>query len=163
MKTRFLGAVLFLSLCAVLNAAPPAASGDAASYSDKKWYQNGKGYAEALEIQKNTGAPLFVYFARYGESDEKGLCHWFEKRLLQVPTVEKELRSYVKVKFMFPLNKDDTAIAEQFYVKKTPAVYAVPAEGQRQRLTPFNWTNKSPKPVLPDEFVSELRDKSGHR
>ncbi len=163
MKTRLLGAVLFFSLCALLNAAPPQAGDQAGTYSDKKWYQNGKGYAEALEIQKNTGAPLFVYFARYGESDEKGLCHWFEKRVLQVPSVEKELRGFVKVKFMFPLSKDDNAIAEQFWVKKTPVVYAVPAEGQRQKLTPLHWTNKNPKPVLPEEFIAELREKGATR
>lgn len=159
MKTRWICAILFLVLGATAMAAPPVATA-ADKFPEKKWFMNGKGYAEALEIQKQTGADMIVYFANYGQSDEKGLCHWFEKRVLGVPTVEKYLRSYIKVKFMFPLNRADNEIAGKFAVNKTPAIFVAPKDGYHKRLTPFHWQNKNPKPVLPDEFVAEVKSKS---
>lgn len=160
MKAGWVGTFLFLSLCVALNAAPPSA---AEKFPEKKWFQNGKGYTEALEIQKATGADLFVYFARYLPSDEKGLCNWFESRLLQNPTVEKQLREYVKVKFTFPLSKDDLATAEKFHVNKCPAVFIVPATGWNQRITPFDWSGNQPKPVPADDLVGQIRSKSSAR
>lgn len=159
MKAGWMIAILFLALGATGMAAPPGATA-ADKFPEKKWFMNGKGYAKALEIQEKTGADLFVYFANYGQSDEKGLCHWFEKRVLQTPTAEKYLRSYIKVKFMFPLNRADTEIAGKFGVNKTPALFVVPQNGYHKRVAAFHWENKSPKPVLPDEFVADVKSKS---
>lgn len=160
MKIGWIVTVTLLAMGITLSAAPPQPAG-AEKFPEKKWFQNGKGYAEALEIQKKTGADLFIYFARYSPSDQKGLCNWFEQRLLQNPTVEKSLREYVKVKFTFPLSKGDNAIAEKFGVNKCPALYVVQPSGMYQRVTPFNWTNKQPKPVEPDNLVEQIRAKSG--
>lgn len=163
MKARLMSVFVLLALGAAVFAAPMAPSGAAPAgekFPEKKWFMNGKGYAEALAIQEKTGADLIVYFANYGQSDEKGLCHWFEKRVLQTPTVEKYLRSYIKVKFMFPLSRADNEIAGKFGVNKTPAVFVAPQSGFPKRVAPFHWQNKNPKPVLPDEFVADVKSKS---
>lgn len=133
-------------------------------FPEKKWFQNGKGYAEALEVQKATGADLFVYFARYYPNDEEGLCRWFEKRGLQHPTVEKALRPYVKVKFAYPLNKDDTALTEPYRVNKCPAVFVVATNGWRHRVQVFEWQGgKKPDLLEPDALVALIRENSGPR
>ncbi len=132
-------------------------------FPERKWFQNGKGYAEALEVQKATGADLFVYFARYSPSDEKGLCNWFEGRALQHPVLEKYLRGYLKVKFTFPLGKDDLAIAEKFRVNKCPAVFVVQTNGWNHRVAVFDWSGNQPELIPAEKLVPAIREKSGVR
>lgn len=152
-------------LWAVLMLAGALAASEAApeKFPEKKWFQNGKGYAEALEIQKATGADLFVYFARYSPSDQKGLCHWFEGKALQHPAVEKHLRGYLKVKFTFPLGKDDQAIADRFRVNKCPAVFVVQTNGWSGRVPVFDWPNNQPELVPAERLIPLIRQKSGPR
>lgn len=132
-------------------------------FPDKKWFQNGKGYAEALEIQKTTGADLFVYFARYYPNDQEGLCRWWEKRGLQHPTVEKHLRGYLKVKFTYPLKKDDEELTARFSINKCPAVFVVSTNGWRHRVAVFDWPGGEPELKKPDDLVNEIRAKSSAR
>lgn len=155
MKAWWVGLLLVWALAA--GAASPE------KFPEKKWFQNGKGYAEALELQKATGADLFVYFARYSPSDQKGLCHWFEGKSLQHPSVEKQLRDYIKVKFTFPLGKDDQAIADKFRVNKCPAVFVVQTNGWNHRVPVFDWPNNQPDLVPAEKLVPAIREKSGTR
>lgn len=154
-------------LCALLLAIPllvAAGPNDpAAKFPEKKWFQNGKGFAEALELQKQTGADLFVYFARYYPNDQEGLCKWWERRGLQHPDVEKLLRGYLKVKFSYPLGKDDEALAAPFNVNKCPAVYIVSTNGWRHRVAVFEWPGGEPELKKPDVLVNDIRSQSSAR
>ena len=120
-----------------------------------KWFQNGKGYADALALQKQTGADIFVYFARYQES-EKGLCTWWEKKGMQHPDVEKLLRDFIKVKFTFPLNRDDQALADKWKVNKCPTVFVVQTNGWHGRCMVFDWPGGNPKLKSPEELTSSI-------
>lgn len=132
-------------------------------FPEKKWFQNGKGYAEALEIQKQTGADLFVYFARYYPNDQEGLCKWWEKRGLQHPDIEKLLRGYVKVKFSYPLNRDDEALVAPYNVNKCPAVFVVSTNGWRHRVAVFEWPGGEPELKKPDALERDIRAQSSAR
>jgi hypothetical protein len=151
-------ALVVLAVPALVQAGPPGEK-----FPEKKWFQNGKGYEEARELQKQTGADLLVYFARYYPNDEEGLCHWWEKRGLQNPLIEKHLRGYLKVKFTYPLKKDDEAMAEPFRVNKCPAVFVMGTNGWRNRISVFDWPNGKPELRKPEDVVTDLRAKSGAR
>lgn len=149
--------------CGLLVPLLAAAGPQDAKFPDKKWFQNGKGYEEAVAIQKQTGADMLVYFARYYPNDEEGLCHWWEKRGLQHPSVEKLLRDYVKVKFTYPLKKDDEALAAPFRVNKCPAVFIVSTNGWRHRVAVFDWPNNQPELKKPENLISDIRAQSSAR
>lgn len=125
-----------------------------------KWFQNGKGYQEALALQKQTGADVLVYFARYAPSDQKGLCTWFEKKGLQQPEVQQVVDDYIKVKFTFPLGKDDQALADKWKINKCPVLVVVQTNGWHERAAVFNWTGNQPQLKQPADIVQEILDAS---
>ena len=130
-------------------------------FPKNKWFNGLKGYNEALEIQKQTGADLFVYFARYYPSSEEGLCKWWEKRGLRAPEVDKYLDDYIKVKFQYPLNKKEEEATADFKVRKCPAVFIVHTNGFKSYCKVFEWTNKEPELRKPEELIEIFRARSG--
>jgi len=120
-----------------------------------KWFQNGRGYEDALELQKKTGADLFVYFARY-QGSEKGLCTWWERKGMQQADVDKLLRNFIKVKFTFPLGRDDQALADKWKVGKCPVVYVVQTNGWRARCNVFDWPGGEPQLKTPEQLASAI-------
>jgi hypothetical protein len=139
------------------------ATADSSKFPDKKWFQGGKGFNEALEIQKTTGADIVVYFANYYPSDEKGLCNWFEKRGLGHPEVDKYLRDYIKVKITFPLGKADEEALARFKVGKCPALFVAGTKGFPARVPVFNWPPSGPELLKPNEIVEGIRSRSSER
>ena len=135
-------------------------AGDA-KFPKNKWFNGLKGYNEALEIQKQTGADLFVYFARYYPNSEEGLCKWWEKRGLRAPEVDKYLEDYIKVKFQYPMNKKEEEATAVFKVRKCPAVFIVHTNGFKSYCKVFDWPNNEPKLRTPDELIEIFRARSG--
>lgn len=119
----------------------------------KKWFHGAEGYKKALDYQKETGADIFVYFARPNTPNEKGLCAWFEKRGLQTINLRQLLREYIKVRIDLPGNPDNQELARSFKVRKTPAVFIVHPDGWRSRCSIFSWENRRPRLYEPDELV----------
>lgn len=120
----------------------------------KKWFDGEKGYREALEIQKASGADIFIYFYNHDEKDEKGLCSWWEQRGMQEGKVAKLLEGYIKVKVAVPVRKKEEPTFSNFRVNKTPAVFVAKPTGFPTRITVFDWTND--RPVLREN--KELAD-----
>ncbi|MGD9874463.1 MAG: hypothetical protein AB7T27_09350 [Kiritimatiellia bacterium] len=125
-----------------------------------KWFKNAEGYAEALELQKQTGADIFVFFVRPDVSNENGLCNWLETRGFQTPPVRKFLKEVIKVKATLPSNKETTAMGETFGVKKTPAVYLVHPTGKRWRCSTFTYDSKRPELPEPEVLEAQFRSQS---
>lgn len=125
-----------------------------------KWFMNGRGYAEALELQKQTGANLLVYFERTFAKDEKGLCSWWEKKGLQHPDVQKVVDDYIKVKFSFPLSKDDQVLADKWKINKCPVVMVIQTNGWHNRVAVFDWPNGKPDLKDPKDIVQCILDAS---
>ena len=130
---------------------------------DNKWFNDLKGYQEALELQKQTGADIFLYFARYFPDDEKGLCRWFETHGLGQPAVAKLLRDYLKVKLTYPLGKDAEAAMADFKVTKCPAIYIIKTDGHHDRCMVFEWPGGKPQILDPNKLVELFRSKSDAR
>lgn len=153
-----------LQVCSlVLLSASLAAGVEAPRVSPNKWFDGVKGYREALELQAATGMDIFLYFAQYYPSDQKGRCRWLEKRGLGHPTVGKYLRDYLKVKILLPLDRDDEEALARFQVKTCPAVFIVQTNGWRMRCPVFTYENRDLELKEPDELVELFRLNSGDR
>lgn len=125
-----------------------------------RWLLNGKGYQEALALQKQTGADILVYFRRLYPSDQKGLCNWWEKRGLAQPEVQKVVDDYIKVRFDFPLGKDDQKLADDWKINKCPVLVVVQTNGWRRRAAVFDWPNGRPELKSPHDLVQSILDAS---
>ena len=150
---------IFLAAVAML-----ALAGAAARAEDKlpsnKWYQDAKGLVEAREFQRRTNADLFVYFARYNASDEKGLCRWWEKSGMHDPAVAKFLRDYIKVQVVTPVSSKEEKELVDFKFNSCPAIFIVGTNGRPQRCQTFDWTGGKPDPLSPDALIKLFRSKS---
>lgn len=129
----------------------------------KKWFSGVKGYREALEVQKKTGADLFVYFARYYPDSEEGLCRWWEKHALARKPLDDYLEGYIKVKIQYPLSKKDEEAVADFKVRKCPSVFVVQTNGFKNHCKVFQWPGGEPELMKPEELVGLLRARSGPR
>jgi hypothetical protein len=154
MKTK-----LVLLVCAMLAAVAVAADKDA-KIPKNKWFLNGKGYQEALDLQKQTGANLLVYFEKNFPADEKGLCNWWEKKGLIQPDVQKVVEQLIKVKFTFPLSRDDQALADKWKINKCPVIMVVQTNGWRERVQVFDWTGNQPRLKQVRDIVQGFQDAS---
>jgi len=128
-----------------------------------KWFKKAKGYQEALEVQKETGADIFLYFARMVPSDQKGLCRWWEKRGLKSSPVNRLLKEYIKVQITLPSKKEDEALAGEFKVGKCPSVVIVHPDGWKRYCKVFDWPQGKPKLKDPEELVEHIRSRSSEK
>lgn len=127
------------------------------------WLDKAKGYEKALLIQKETGADIFVYFSRQAPENEKGLCEWFEKKGLNSSPVKDYLRDYIKVSVPLPSNPDCQKLAQQFEVRKCPAVFIVQTNGWQSYCKVFDWPGGRPKLFPPEDLIRFFRARSGPR
>lgn len=120
-----------------------------------KTFDNPKDYEQLLDLQRQTGAILLVYFRNLNDSSEKGLCHWFEKHIAMTRDWQKLTRPYLKITISLPGNAAAQALAKRYGVSKTPAIFIhKPNESRPSRLAVFEWPNGEPK-LIPVETVSE--------
>lgn len=125
-----------------------------------KWFKNAGGYQEALEIQKQTGADIFLFFANIDDDNQKGLCNWLETRGFDAGPVRKFLKEVIKVKATIPSNDDTEALAAAFGVKKCPSVYMVHPNGKRMRCNTFTYENKRPELPEPEVLAEQFRSQT---
>ncbi len=154
MKTR-----LAILVCAMIAAAVFAAEKEA-KVPKNEWLLNGKGYQQALDLQKKTGANMLVYFAKYFPKDQKGLCDWWEKKGLAQPDVQQLVDDYIKVKFMFPLGRDDQELADKWKINKCPVLLVVQTNGWRERAAVFDWPGGKPSLLPPKQIVQNILNAS---
>jgi len=125
-----------------------------------KWHSDKDGYDDALEIQEQVGADIFVYFSRPGDSKQKGLCKWFEKKGLRQSAVRHYLREYIKLEVVLSGDSDNEALAKQFKVGMCPAVYIIRTNGWQKYCAVFDWPGGRPELKDPDELVDMFRKNS---
>jgi hypothetical protein len=158
--------ILFLFVFGLISfseAQQPAQPEKVAKVSEKKWLDESRGYAEALELQKQTGADLLVYFAQYSPPDRKGLSTWFERKSLQHGLVVEGLKPYIKVKVMLPLDKKEVPVFEKLKVTGGPTLVVVQTNGWSYRVGPFDWPGGQPELKKPEALIEEIRSHSGLR
>lgn len=157
----FLSLLVAATAWAQSGSRPTDASGDEKIPS--KWLLKAKGYEEALKLQKQTGADIFIYFTRESPASEKGLCRWFENKALSDVKLRKYLRDYIKVHVPLPSNPDSQRLAEKFKVGKTPAIFVVQTNGFTQTVKVFDWSDGRPKLDPIDTIIQTIRTRSGSR
>jgi hypothetical protein len=128
-----------------------------------KWFLKAKGYEEALDLQKQTGADIFIYFTRDAPASEKGLCKWFENKALSDVKLRRFLRDYIKVHVPLPSNPESQNLAEQFRVGKTPAIYIVQPNRYPQSVKVFDWSEGRPKLDPVETIIETCRVRSSAR
>lgn len=131
--------------------------------SEKKWLDEGKGYQEALELQKQTGADILIYFAQYSPPDKRGLSTWFERKGLQHGRVVDAMKPFIKVKVALPLDKKELPLFEKYRVTSGPVLYVVKTNGWPARITPFDWPGGEPTLKTPEVLIDEITTKSSPR
>lgn len=135
---------------------PPSSSTNDYPSLAEWWFQGAKGYYEAIEIQKQTGKDILFYISKSRPKDEKGLCRWWEKRGINTGPVQDAFRHFIKVRFIFPSDEEEAAIAKKYYPRKGPTLVVIPPEGRPQKVNIFIWVNRQPKLRVADEIAEDI-------
>lgn len=160
---HFAIAWLVLGLAGSALAERPDAPDTPGKVPEKKWFVQDKGYAEALALQKETGADIIVYVSQYAPPDRKGLSTWFERKGLQHGQMVDGLRPYLKVRVALPLSKKDEAAFSALKISNGPALHVVQTNGRSYRIGPFDWPGGKPEIKDPAALLQEIRSRSGPR
>lgn len=151
MKRKILIYGLLLGVIGVAQGQPAPA---APKVSQSKWFKDRRGYEEAVALQKQTGAPMLIYFANTSEPNERGLCSWWEKRGIEDGKVKKVIRDFIKVRIELPFSRRDEDLFASFRVRKTPAVFVKKiSDPFPMYRAVFNWENNRPKLKEPEELA----------
>lgn len=130
----------------------------------RRWLRQHRGYEEAKEIQKATGADILLYIKRTDNSRTLGLCNWFERDSLKNRSVLRYLEDYIKVEFTLPADRRTTELAEQYgLIGSGPILYVVRPNGWKNSVRTFNWPDGRPEPSPPDELIETIRSRSSPR
>ena len=143
-----------------LLAQQPLPAQPAAKVPELEWFRGASGYADALELQKKTGADIFVVFYRDDLPNEKGLYAWMKTKGFESIPVHNALRDYIKVKVELNKKAHEKLASQEFNVKKSPATFVVWPNGWSKRCSFFDWSNKQPQLLKPEEMVEELKKNS---
>lgn len=141
----------------------PAARAQGPVEIPSSWLQKAKGYEKALELQKQTGADIFVVFTRNASSSERGLYEWFRSKGLENSKVKKYLRDYIRVEVPLPSTPDSQRLAEKFEVRKCPAIFIVQPGGFQSYCNAFDWSGGRPKLYEPEKLIELFRARSSER
>ncbi|MDY0145917.1 MAG: hypothetical protein RBS84_08040 [Kiritimatiellia bacterium] len=103
-----------------------------------KTFKDPRDYDKLMEIQKETGACLFLYFKNPFVSSESGLCGWYEKHVAGDMSFRKAMRYYLQLEIILPGKKDAQELAAKYKVTKTPALLIIkPDSSFPGRFWPF--------------------------
>ncbi|MBQ9344257.1 MAG: hypothetical protein IJT88_03470 [Kiritimatiellae bacterium] len=128
-------------------------------------YSGAKDYEKCLELQKQSGACILVYFRNPQVDNERGLCSWFEKRLQSTREWQKATAFYLRVTITLPGNSEDRDLASRFGLTRTPSLYVVkPNDSRHARIQVVKWDTtggkRDPSMATPAEAVPWLADAS---
>ncbi len=103
-------------------------SASAVPANSREWFEGQSGYNKALQIQKETGEPVMLYFyvtwCPY--------CKQFEKDILGSPFVENGLKPALKVR----INAEkETGLASKYDVRAYPRLFILKNSGEKTRIT----------------------------
>ncbi len=97
-----------------------------------------RGYEQALELQKETGADIFLYISHQTPSSARGLCNWWVNRGMRAGNVQRWLRHYIKVELPLPSDPETRAIAENFHLWEGPTIVIIQPNGRERSIRVFD-------------------------
>lgn len=124
-----------------------------------KWFNSAKDFEKLLELQKESGACMLVYFNNQIDSSQKGLCNWFEKKVTTDMSWRKAMKFYIQFQVILPGKKDAQALVEKFRVNKTPALFVVkPFSTFYTRIQVFEFpVGDRPIPIEADVVLESIK------
>lgn len=127
-----------------------------------KPFTNPREHDAALEIQKQTGACMFLYFKNTAEPKEKGLCNWFERDVSGQGKWRRAMRNYVQFEVTLPGTDLSQQLAAKYRVVKTPTLLVLkPGATQATRLNVFKFApGKQPEIEPVDSILESLKASS---
>lgn len=123
-----------------------------------KWLKKYDGWLEALEIQKQTGADIFLYIQKMQPKNEKGLCRWWEKNAMNSSKVRDATDDMIKVQLSLPGKDDVEQLVTRFRSNSGPILRIVPLKGRPESIRPFEYVSKKPQLKNPDIIAQEITE-----
>lgn len=139
--------VRFTATLALLVALFSTSSSAATKPPEDRWLYGAASYARALELQREFGVPLIVYFY----ADWCPFCRQLDSQYLPSAPVQEYLRGVVKIRINPEDGPSDRELGARFGVRGYPSFFVIGVpNGVPQNVNPFrkggaNWT--------PSEFV----------
>lgn len=96
-----------------------------------------RGWEQALELQRQTGADIFLYISHSRPPGALGLCNWWERRGMRNVNVQRLLEHYIRVELNLPAEHATRAIADQFHLWEGPTLVVIQPNGRRNSLRVF--------------------------
>ena len=139
--------IRFLVLLAFFACSYSVQSSSAAQLEDR-WLRDAPGYERALQMQRELGVPLVVYFY----ADWCPYCRDLDSQYLPAPPVQQFLKGVVKVRINPEHGRPEREIANKFGVTGYPSFFVVRKPSSLPvKLNPFR---RSGANLTPAEFAS---------
>jgi len=140
--------LLLLLAFAVSPPTPTTGSAAAPSQLDDRWLRDSPGYERALQLQRELGLPLVVYFY----TDWCPYCRALESKYLPTPQVQQYLKNVIKVRINPEHGRSEQQIADEYKVTGYPTFFVMRKPSSLPaNVNPF----RSGAPDLtPAQFVS---------
>ncbi len=101
-------------------------------------YQDPRDVERLLELQKETGACIFLAFTNPFVNSEKGLFNWYKKHVAGTMAWRRAMRYYLQVEITLPGKKEAQELAAKYNVTKTPVFLVLkPGSTHHGRFWPF--------------------------
>ena len=138
--------IRFLVLLAFFACSYSVQSSSAAQLEDR-WLRDAPGYERALQLQRDLGVPLVVYFY----ADWCPYCRDLDSQYLPAPPVTEFLKGVVKVRINPEHGRPEREIANQFGVTGYPSFFVISKRSSLPaKLNPFR---RSGANLTPAEFA----------
>ncbi len=118
-----------------------------------KPFTHGRDLEEVLALQKESNACILLYVRNLNETNQKGLCSWFEKATAAHRSFHKAARAYIQYEITLPGNRADQEVAQKYNVVKGPTLLVVPPTGFPQRIQLFTFDAQKKPAIVPVETV----------
>lgn len=132
---------------------PATESGRSGVAVTTSWFSGADGYAQAVQEQEQTGAPMAVYFY----TDWCPYCKRLEQNILSTNEVEGYLGNAIKVKINPEDGSEEENIGQRFGVTGYPSFFVVNSSSRTTKISPYKRQNGGWVPMEPADFIAACR------
>lgn len=97
------------------------------------WYEDARGYEQAMAVRNDTGKPVMVYF----HTTWCGFCKAIDRDVFSTAEFSQRYGSMLKVRINPESGRDEGAIATRYLVRGYPSVFVVTPDGTRKPIVGY--------------------------